>query len=134
MHLTITSLLAGASICFILGSLSGFAVYLFILRRYVMSKSFQSHEYELRLEEKHKLIQQHEADLKTKTTAIQQMVYEAHHKGLNPLYKSMRGLINLLRMVVPPGRGVEYLNELENLILKAENEWLGRVRKFEHLQ
>jgi len=134
MYLTVTSLFTGASIFFILGSLSGFAVYLFILRRYVMSKSFQSHEYELRLEEKRKLILQHEADLKIKTNAIQQMIYDAHHKSLNPLYKSMRGLINLLRMVTPDGRAITYLNELEALILKAEEEWLKRFRKFEHLQ
>jgi hypothetical protein len=73
-------------------------------------------------------------ELRIKTEAIQRIVYDAHHRGLNPIFKTLRGLMQLLQMSSTDIHQREYLALMERQILQAENEELSRTRAVEHLQ
>jgi biopolymer transport protein ExbB/TolQ len=141
MYLTIGVLVLVCLIVLLFGILLGLLVSRDFHRRSARISFSEFQEYESNLEQRRVLIMQQQSELQkykeeleVKTKAIQDMIYNAHHKSFNPLFKTMRGLINLLRLTISNGRAAEYLNELESLILKAEAEWMSRFGKFEKLQ
>lgn len=79
-------------------------------------------------------LNQRDEEVRVKTEAIRDIVYEAHHKGLNPVFKTCRGLIILLRMQNLTPDQEEYVVMLERQILKAEDEEMKKVDSIEHLQ
>ncbi len=134
MYIDQTAAIVALSMVFVFGSLSAFVGASFILRRYVSLKSYQSLEYELSLEQKKQLIAKQREELAEKTAAIQRIVYEANHKGLIPLCKTLRGLLSLIRMSCTNVRAIEYLDKCEQLILKIEAEVMREIKQIEKLQ
>lgn len=134
MYVEVTTLLVGGltlSVCILLSASVAFS---FILRRYVSLKSFQSVEYELKLEQKRQLIIRQREELALKTEVIQRIVYEANHKGYNPICKTLRGLISLIRMSCSDPRTKEYCDNATDLVLKIEEESMREIKEIEHLQ
>lgn len=82
----------------------------------------------------HDTLNRQAAELTVKTEAIRKIVYDAHHRGLNPIFKTLRGLLILLRMSVKDIHQHEYIVLMERQILQAENEELSRTKAAEHLQ
>ena len=135
MYVDQTAFITALSIVFVFGSLSAFVAASFILRRYVSLKSYQSLEYELSLEQKRQLILRQREELAEKTEAIQRIVYEANHKGLNPLCKSLRGMLVLIRVSTGNNvRAQEYISLAEQITLKIENEVMREIKEIERLQ
>jgi len=134
MYVDQTAAIIALSMVFVFGSLSAFVAASFILRRYVSLKSYQSLEYELKMERTRQLIVQQEKDLKEKTEAIKRIVYEANHKGLNPLCKTLRGILSLIRMACTNQRTIEYIDKAEQLVLKIETEIMREIKQIERLQ
>jgi len=79
-------------------------------------------------------LNQRESEVKDKTEAIRLIVYEAHHRGLNPVFKTCRGIINVARMEFPDSETMKYWGMVEEQILKAETEEMNRISKIEPLQ
>lgn len=134
MYVDQTTVIIALSMVFVFGSLSAFVAASFILRRYVSLKSYQSLEYELSLEQKRQLIVRQREELQEKTDAIKRIVYEANHKGLNPLCKTLRGMLNLVRLSCTTPRAVEYISKAEELVLSIEQEIMREVKQIERLQ
>jgi len=134
MYVTQTAIVVALSMVFVFGSLSAFVAASFILRRYVSLKSYQSLEYELKLEQRRQLILRQREELDEKTEAIKRVVYEANHKGLNPICKTLRGMLNLIRMSCTAPRAIEYLDKAEQLVLGIEREIMREIKQIERLQ
>lgn len=133
---------------YVFGLLNGFAGLNYILRHYVSLKAFESLENKELLSNTLKLIEdlqnklsvreaellQHQDELKIKTEAIRQIVFDAHHKKLNPIFKRLLGLMNLLRISATGTTSQEYIQIMDKEIRAAEAEELARVKEIEHLQ
>src|SRR5688572_8594506 len=113
MYVDQTAFIVALSIVFVFGSLSSFVAVSYILPRYVKVKSAEALRYELKLEQKRQLIITQQEEIREKTEAIKSIVYGANHKGLNPLCKSLRGILNLIRMSCTNPRTIEYINKAE---------------------
>lgn len=128
MYLTLGQLLAICSTVFACTLLSAFVVFSRIAQRYSRIQSEAAARHESEIEAKHREVTEHKL-------AIQKIIYDTHHQGLNPLFKTMLGLVNLVRLVVPSDSpALEFLDKLEELIKKYEIEWMNRIKPFEHLQ
>lgn len=134
MFVSLTDAVIVLSTVFVCGSLSAFVASSFILRRYVSLKSYQSLEYELKLESKRQLIVQQRQELEVKTKAIQKIVYDSNHKGIWPLCKSLLGMLDLLRMSTADNRSREYIDKSVTIVRQIENEVMKEVREIESLQ
>jgi len=134
MYVDQTAAIIALSIVFVCGTLSAFVAASFILRRYVSLKSYQSLEYELKMERTRQLIVQQQDELKEKTEAIKSIVYGANHKGLNPICKTLRGMLALIRMSCTNQRTIEYIDKAEQLVLKIETEIMREIKQIENLQ
>lgn len=134
MYVDQTAAIVTLSIVFVCGSLSAFVAASFILRRYVSLKSFQSLEYELKLEQKRQLIIKQREELAIKTEVIQRIVYEANHKGIWPFCRTLRGMLDLIRMSCTDPRTREYIDKAVELVEKIEHEVMKSIKGIEKLQ
>ena len=81
-----------------------------------------------------KQLTHHDQVNRVKTEAIRKIVYDSHHRGLNPILKTLRGLLHLLQLVSKDHQTSEYIALMEEQIVKAEVEEATRIRQIEHLQ
>jgi hypothetical protein len=103
-------------------------------------------------------IKQNLSDLKEQEEAIQKLIYNYHHNGLNPACKRLRGISNLtlrlcqslkenlVLLAKPNHHGyatiaskdleevIQWVNTSNTICLQIEKEVLENANKFNHLQ
>lgn len=112
------------------GSAGTFVVLTRFFRRYLQLSSSQRVEYESQLEDTLKQLKDQKLEIAEQKKAIQELIYQYHHLGVNPIAKRFRGAADL---------GMRPIKELRECItlLGKENHhrWapiaMGHVDKIE---
>lgn len=140
------------------GCAGTFVVLTRFFRRYLQLSSSQRQEYELQLENTLKQLKDQKMEIADQKKAIQELIYQYHHSGVNPLAKRFRGaadvgtrpITELRQCITLLGQENHYkwapiamkqVDEIEmwwnkgiEICLNMEDEVRKTADKFNHLQ
>lgn len=110
----------------------------YVIHRYKIlvldpNKDFTANSLEL-IKVLEKQLLHRDGELQLKTREIQRFVHEANHRGLNPIFKTLLGLINVLEMTARDKEQREICGMMRKQAEQGNEEEMRRVRTLEHLQ
>jgi len=88
----------------------------------------------MQLEYRRQVAIKHEAEIAIKTEAIRKIVEDTNHRGLWPIFRTLRGILNLVRLACTHPHVSGYITEAEEQIKLAESIVMDEVKKIEPLQ
>jgi AMMECR1 domain-containing protein len=149
------------SLAFVFGLLLGGSSVVLIFRKVFQDNSFQMNEYELAITLRKEEVEQQRKLIEEQKQAVQELIYNYHHRDLNPKCKRLRGAIGVSRhitknirdylklMSIPKNNNhyryaelsLKEMDELEvwanvqdKICIEMEEEIINTANKFDHLQ